>query len=131
MTSVSLDKHVGKSPFMIPGQDIQYQMSNMACVLSFKNFVTLPVLFVCRLFESCIHIMFKQHCLCLFQSQAEAHYKGNRHARRIKGIETSKSRPQESDKPPPGPVSSPSPTGPLPAISDTDPSKTGKSSRIM
>uniref|UniRef100_A0A8C2H0H8 Zinc finger protein 385A n=1 Tax=Cyprinus carpio TaxID=7962 RepID=A0A8C2H0H8_CYPCA len=58
------------------------------------------------------------------ESQAEAHYKGNRHARRIKGIETSKSRPQESDKPPPGPVSSPSPTGPLPAISDTDPSKT-------
>ncbi|KTF90015.1 hypothetical protein cypCar_00027032 [Cyprinus carpio] len=58
------------------------------------------------------------------ESQAEAHYKGNRHARRVKGIETSKSRPQESDKPPPGPVSSPSPTGPLLAISDTDPSKT-------
>uniref|UniRef100_A0A671TAL4 Zinc finger protein 385A-like n=1 Tax=Sinocyclocheilus anshuiensis TaxID=1608454 RepID=A0A671TAL4_9TELE len=57
-------------------------------------------------------------------SQAEAHYKGNRHARRVKGIETSKSRPQESDKPPPRPDSSPSPTGPLPAISDTDPSKT-------
>ncbi|KAI4824616.1 hypothetical protein KUCAC02_013115 [Chaenocephalus aceratus] len=31
------------------------------------------------------------------ESQAEAHYKGNRHARRIKGIETSKSRPQEGD----------------------------------
>ncbi|XP_052450667.1 zinc finger protein 385A isoform X3 [Carassius gibelio] len=58
------------------------------------------------------------------ESQAEAHYKGNRHARRVKGIETSKSRPQESDKPPPGPISSPSPTGPLLAISDTDPSKT-------
>uniref|UniRef100_A0A671MBJ9 Zinc finger protein 385A-like n=1 Tax=Sinocyclocheilus anshuiensis TaxID=1608454 RepID=A0A671MBJ9_9TELE len=29
------------------------------------------------------------------ESQAEAHYKGNRHARRVKGIETSKSRPQE------------------------------------
>nr|XP_055043969.1 zinc finger protein 385A isoform X1 [Misgurnus anguillicaudatus] len=58
------------------------------------------------------------------ESQAEAHYKGNRHARRLKGIETSKSRPQESDKPPPGPVSSPSPTGSLPAVSsDTDPSK--------
>ncbi|XP_015233430.1 zinc finger protein 385A isoform X2 [Cyprinodon tularosa] len=33
------------------------------------------------------------------ESQAEAHYKGNRHARRVKGIETSKSRPQEGDKP--------------------------------
>uniref|UniRef100_A0AAZ3S7Y9 C2H2-type domain-containing protein n=1 Tax=Oncorhynchus tshawytscha TaxID=74940 RepID=A0AAZ3S7Y9_ONCTS len=32
------------------------------------------------------------------ESQAEAHYKGNRHARRVKGIETSKSRPQEGDK---------------------------------
>uniref|UniRef100_A0A671MBM0 Zinc finger protein 385A-like n=1 Tax=Sinocyclocheilus anshuiensis TaxID=1608454 RepID=A0A671MBM0_9TELE len=61
------------------------------------------------------------------ESQAEAHYKGNRHARRVKGIETSKSRPQESDKPPPGPVSSPSPTGPLPAISDTDPKSPGPS----
>lgn len=58
------------------------------------------------------------------ESQAEAHYKGNRHARRVKGIETSKSRPQENDKTPPGPVSSPSPTGALPTIPDTDPSKT-------
>ncbi|XP_039508136.1 zinc finger protein 385A isoform X4 [Pimephales promelas] len=58
------------------------------------------------------------------ESQAEAHYKGNRHARRVKGIETSKSRPQESDKPPPGPVSSPSPTGPLLAVSDTELNKT-------
>ncbi|KAJ8017055.1 hypothetical protein DPEC_G00013790 [Dallia pectoralis] len=32
------------------------------------------------------------------ESQAEAHYKGNRHARRVKGIETSKSRPQEGEK---------------------------------
>ncbi|KAL1020912.1 hypothetical protein UPYG_G00006310 [Umbra pygmaea] len=32
------------------------------------------------------------------ESQAEAHYKGNRHARRVKGIETSKTRPHESDK---------------------------------
>ncbi|KAA0707184.1 Zinc finger protein [Triplophysa tibetana] len=59
------------------------------------------------------------------ESQAEAHYKGNRHARRVKGIETSKSRPQESDKPPPGPVSSPSPTGSQPAVSsDIDPDET-------
>ncbi|XP_034028279.1 zinc finger protein 385A isoform X2 [Thalassophryne amazonica] len=34
------------------------------------------------------------------EGQAEAHYKGNRHARRVKGIETSKSRPQDRDKPP-------------------------------
>ncbi|MGH0175375.1 UNVERIFIED_CONTAM: hypothetical protein FKN15_008852 [Acipenser sinensis] len=33
------------------------------------------------------------------ESQAEAHYKGNRHARRVRGIETSKSRPRENDKP--------------------------------
>ncbi|XP_066527470.1 zinc finger protein 385A isoform X2 [Hoplias malabaricus] len=57
------------------------------------------------------------------ESQAEAHYKGNRHARRVKGIETSKSRPQESDKPPPGPTSSPSPPGALPTSNDTDSSK--------
>ncbi|MGH0173998.1 UNVERIFIED_CONTAM: hypothetical protein FKN15_073547, partial [Acipenser sinensis] len=44
------------------------------------------------------------------QSQAEAHYKGNRHARRVRGIETSKSRPRENDKPlllpPPAPSTS-------------------------
>uniref|UniRef100_A0A667WKC1 Zinc finger protein 385A n=1 Tax=Myripristis murdjan TaxID=586833 RepID=A0A667WKC1_9TELE len=46
------------------------------------------------------------------ESQAEAHYKGNRHARRVKGIETSKSRPQEGDKPQTvPPTSSPSPPG--------------------
>uniref|UniRef100_A0A8C9RN52 Zinc finger protein 385A n=1 Tax=Scleropages formosus TaxID=113540 RepID=A0A8C9RN52_SCLFO len=56
------------------------------------------------------------------ESQAEAHYKGNRHARRVKGIETSKGRPQESDKPPP-PTASPSTPGPSPATSDADPSK--------
>ncbi|KAK3519128.1 hypothetical protein QTP70_018847 [Hemibagrus guttatus] len=58
------------------------------------------------------------------KSQAEAHYKGNRHARRVKGIETSKTRPQESDKPPPGPTSSPSPPGAPTANTDTDSSKT-------
>ncbi|TRY66490.1 hypothetical protein DNTS_005379 [Danionella cerebrum] len=57
-------------------------------------------------------------------SQAEAHYKGNRHARRVKGIETSKTRPNESEKTPPGPVSSPSPTGAIPPISDAELSKT-------
>nr|XP_023687049.1 zinc finger protein 385A-like [Paramormyrops kingsleyae] len=53
------------------------------------------------------------------ESQAEAHYKGNRHARRVKGIETSKSRPQETSKTPPAPVTSPSPSGALPAAPDS------------
>ncbi|XP_019944519.1 zinc finger protein 385A isoform X2 [Paralichthys olivaceus] len=58
------------------------------------------------------------------ESQAEAHYKGNRHARRIKGIETSKSRPQEGDKPHTvPPTCSPSPPGPPSTISDSEPSK--------
>ncbi|XP_071380987.1 zinc finger protein 385A isoform X2 [Centroberyx affinis] len=58
------------------------------------------------------------------ESQAEAHYKGNRHARRVKGIETSKSRPQEGDKPPSAPpTSSPSPPGVPSAAPDSDPSK--------
>ncbi|XP_051281442.1 zinc finger protein 385A isoform X1 [Dicentrarchus labrax] len=57
------------------------------------------------------------------ESQAEAHYKGNRHARRVKGIETSKSRPQEGDKPHTvPPTSSPSPGAPGNAP-DSEPSK--------
>uniref|UniRef100_A0A3P9IPJ7 Zinc finger protein 385A n=1 Tax=Oryzias latipes TaxID=8090 RepID=A0A3P9IPJ7_ORYLA len=63
------------------------------------------------------------------ESQAEAHYKGNRHARRVKGIETSKSRPQERDKlhslPP---TSSPSPPGAPGSATDSEPSKAGNSS---
>ncbi|XP_017271144.1 zinc finger protein 385A-like isoform X1 [Kryptolebias marmoratus] len=51
------------------------------------------------------------------ESQAEAHYKGNRHARRVKGIETSKtSRLQDGDKQPP--PASPSPPGLLPSSPD-------------
>ncbi|XP_047187201.1 zinc finger protein 385A isoform X2 [Scophthalmus maximus] len=58
------------------------------------------------------------------ESQAEAHYKGNRHARRVKGIETSKSRPQEGDKPHTvPPTSSPSPPGAPSTVSDSEPSK--------
>ncbi|XP_034447125.1 zinc finger protein 385A isoform X1 [Hippoglossus hippoglossus] len=58
------------------------------------------------------------------ESQAEAHYKGNRHARRVKGIETSKSRPQEGDKPHTvPPISAPSPPGPPSTIADIEPSK--------
>ncbi|XP_045080003.1 zinc finger protein 385A-like [Coregonus clupeaformis] len=57
------------------------------------------------------------------ESQAEAHYKGNRHARRVKGIETSKTRPQEGDKPAAPPTASPSPPGPSPSSPGPDPSK--------
>ncbi|KAM9344232.1 zinc finger protein 385A isoform 2-T2 [Pholidichthys leucotaenia] len=58
------------------------------------------------------------------ESQAEAHYKGNRHARRVKGIETSKSRPQEGDKPHNQPAtSSPSPPGAPGTSQDSEPSK--------
>ncbi|XP_028266017.1 zinc finger protein 385A isoform X2 [Parambassis ranga] len=56
------------------------------------------------------------------ESQAEAHYKGNRHARRVKGIETSKSRPQEGDKPMP-PTSSPSSPGAPGTTPENEPSK--------
>ncbi|XP_008317079.1 zinc finger protein 385A isoform X1 [Cynoglossus semilaevis] len=54
------------------------------------------------------------------ESQAEAHYKGNRHARRVKGIETSKGRPQEGDKPYSVPPTSPSPPGAPIAVSDSE-----------
>ncbi|XP_069011027.1 zinc finger protein 385A-like isoform X1 [Embiotoca jacksoni] len=57
------------------------------------------------------------------ESQAEAHYKGNRHARRVKGIETSKTtRLQDGDKQPPPPAASPPPPGPLPSSPEPDPS---------
>uniref|UniRef100_A0AAX7TXC2 C2H2-type domain-containing protein n=1 Tax=Astatotilapia calliptera TaxID=8154 RepID=A0AAX7TXC2_ASTCA len=55
-------------------------------------------------------------------SQAEAHYKGNRHARRVKGIETSKTtRLQDGDKQHHPPPASPSPPGPLPSSPEPDP----------
>ncbi|XP_007566168.1 PREDICTED: zinc finger protein 385A-like isoform X1 [Poecilia mexicana] len=58
------------------------------------------------------------------ESQAEAHYKGNRHARRVKGIETSKtSRLQDGDKHQPRPPSSPSPPGLTPSSPTSDPNK--------
>eukprot|EP00066_Takifugu_rubripes_P011451 XP_011600717.1 PREDICTED: zinc finger protein 385A-like [Takifugu rubripes] len=58
------------------------------------------------------------------ESQAEAHYKGNRHARRVKGIETSKSRPQDGDKPHAvPPTTSPSPIGASGTTPDSEPSK--------
>ncbi|XP_034440948.1 zinc finger protein 385A-like isoform X2 [Hippoglossus hippoglossus] len=58
------------------------------------------------------------------ESQAEAHYKGNRHARRVKGIETSKTaRLQDGDKQPPPATASPSPPGPSPSSPVPDPNK--------
>ncbi|KAM7422443.1 hypothetical protein PAMA_010476 [Pampus argenteus] len=57
-------------------------------------------------------------------SQAEAHYKGNRHARRVKGIETSKTaRLQEGDKQHSPTTASPSPPGPSPSSPEPDPNK--------
>lgn len=62
----------------------------------------------------------------IFQSQAEAHYKGNRHARRVKGIETSKTaRLQDGDKQHPPPTASPTPPGPSPSSPEPDPNKPG------
>ncbi|XP_047202407.1 zinc finger protein 385A-like isoform X2 [Girardinichthys multiradiatus] len=56
------------------------------------------------------------------ESQAEAHYKGNRHARRVKGIETSKtSRLQDGDKQQAPPPTSPSPPGLAPSSPMPDP----------
>nr|XP_057910372.1 zinc finger protein 385A-like [Doryrhamphus excisus] len=53
------------------------------------------------------------------ESQAEAHYKGNRHARRVKGMETARTvRPQDGDKQHPPPTTSPSPPGPSPSRLD-------------
>uniref|UniRef100_A0A3Q1ICQ2 C2H2-type domain-containing protein n=1 Tax=Anabas testudineus TaxID=64144 RepID=A0A3Q1ICQ2_ANATE len=58
------------------------------------------------------------------ESQAEAHYKGNRHARRVKGIETSKTaRLQDGDKQHPAPTSSPSPPGPMSSAPEPDVNK--------
>ncbi|XP_062299125.1 zinc finger protein 385A-like [Scomber scombrus] len=58
------------------------------------------------------------------ESQAEAHYKGNRHARRVKGIETSKTaRLQDGDKQHPPLTASPSPPGPSPSSPEPDPNK--------
>lgn len=63
----------------------------------------------------------------LLQSQAEAHYKGNRHARRVKGIETSKTRPQDGDKPHSAPnTSSPSPADAPGTALDSGPNQAGE-----
>lgn len=55
------------------------------------------------------------------ESQAEAHYKGNRHARRVKGIETTKNgRAQDGDRQ--NPDASPCPSSPEPKQDDPQPS---------
>ncbi|XP_028307839.1 zinc finger protein 385A isoform X3 [Gouania willdenowi] len=58
------------------------------------------------------------------ESQAEAHYKGNRHARRVKGIETSKNRSHDGEKSQTlPPTSSPSPPGGPGLALDSEPIK--------
>ncbi|XP_068171612.1 zinc finger protein 385A-like isoform X2 [Antennarius striatus] len=55
------------------------------------------------------------------ESQAEAHYKGNRHARRVKGIETSKAAHlQETDKQHPPTTTSPTSPGSLTSSFEPD-----------
>ncbi|CAL8335708.1 unnamed protein product [Lota lota] len=62
------------------------------------------------------------------ESQAEAHYKGNRHARRLKGLETSKTgRTPDGDKTQPPPLVSPLTPGPTPCSPDPEPSGEGES----
>lgn len=83
-----------------------------------------PIGIGCTLYGTLTHFF---PPLVLLQSQAEAHYKGNRHARRVKGIETSKSRPQEGDKTQTvPPTSSPSPPGAPGSTPDSEPSKAGE-----
>nr|XP_057939298.1 zinc finger protein 385A-like isoform X1 [Doryrhamphus excisus] len=67
------------------------------------------------------------------ESQAEAHYKGNRHARRVKGIETSKSRCQDGDKPSQTvtPTASPSPPGALERGAESEPSKQDETPSLL
>ncbi|XP_077369114.1 zinc finger protein 385A isoform X2 [Festucalex cinctus] len=66
------------------------------------------------------------------ENQAEAHYKGNRHARRVKGIETSKSRCQDGDKPQTvTPTTSPSPPGAPGAASDSETSKQDETQPLL
>ncbi|TFJ99047.1 bone morphogenetic protein 15 [Platysternon megacephalum] len=63
------------------------------------------------------------------ESQAEAHYKGNRHARRVKGMEAAKTRqkesgPREGDKPGPREGDKPGPVGsPMSSVSESDSDK--------
>ncbi|XP_056462422.1 zinc finger protein 385A-like [Gadus chalcogrammus] len=61
------------------------------------------------------------------QSQAEAHYKGNRHARRVKGMETSKSgRSPDADKTQPPLLVCPPTPGPSPCSPGPEPSREGE-----
>lgn len=72
-------------------------------------------------------LLWTEHLSPLFdQSQAEAHYKGNRHARRVKGIETCKTgRHQDGDKPNPPLIASSTPPCPEPSSPESDPNRQG------
>uniref|UniRef100_A0A8C4ZNV4 C2H2-type domain-containing protein n=1 Tax=Gadus morhua TaxID=8049 RepID=A0A8C4ZNV4_GADMO len=65
------------------------------------------------------------------QSQAEAHYKGNRHARRVKGMETSKSgRSPDADKTQPPLLVCPPAPGTSPCSPGPEPSREGENTRL-
>ncbi|XP_060618915.2 zinc finger protein 385A isoform X3 [Anolis sagrei] len=93
-------------PWLLPAQEVQARMDPVQKAVINHTF-GVPVAKAKRPIISCnvCQIRFNS------ESQAEAHYKGNRHARRVKGIEAARTRqkdsgPREGDKP--GPVGSPS-----------------------
>ncbi|XP_053152629.1 zinc finger protein 385A isoform X2 [Hemicordylus capensis] len=93
-------------PWLLPAQEVQARMDPVQKAVINHTF-GVPVAKAKRPVISCnvCQIRFNS------ESQAEAHYKGNRHARRVKGIEAARTRQKESggregDKP--GPVGSPS-----------------------
>ncbi|XP_060108049.1 zinc finger protein 385A isoform X4 [Heteronotia binoei] len=93
-------------PWLLPAQEVQARMDPVQKAVINHTF-GVPVAKAKRPIISCnvCQIRFNS------ESQAEAHYKGNRHARRVKGIEAARTRQKESgaregDKP--GPVGSPS-----------------------
>ncbi|XP_028565027.2 zinc finger protein 385A isoform X1 [Podarcis muralis] len=93
-------------PWLLPAQEVQARMDPVQKAVINHTF-GVPIAKAKRPIISCnvCQIRFNS------ESQAEAHYKGNRHARRVKGIEAARTRQKESgaregDKP--GPVGSPS-----------------------
>ncbi|XP_077185207.1 zinc finger protein 385A isoform X6 [Paroedura picta] len=93
-------------PWLLPAQEVQARMDPVQKAVINHTF-GVPVAKAKRPIISCnvCQIRFNS------ESQAEAHYKGNRHARRVKGIEAARTRQKEAgsregDKP--GPVGSPS-----------------------
>ncbi|XP_058869102.1 zinc finger protein 385A [Acipenser ruthenus] len=120
-TPTMMQPHLDLKPFL------QFPMETQPSMGLFHNFSTMdPVqkavmnhTFGAPLIRTKRAVISCNVCQIRFNSenQAEAHYKGNRHARRVRGIETSKSRPRENDKPlllpAPAPPSTPSPTSNL------------------